>query len=58
MFYRKKDLLEEAATVKRFEKLLKSSHLKKQSSISKKKQYQMLGKVYEFDKTEENETIN
>ena len=32
----KKDLLEKAATVKRFEKLLKGSHLKKQSGIAKK----------------------
>ena len=40
----KKDLLEKAAAIKRFENLPKGSDLKKKSDIAKK-QYQMLGKV-------------
>ena len=34
MFYQKKDLLEKAATIKRFEYLLLSSKLKKQMGIA------------------------
>ena len=48
---------EKAATIKRFEYSLKGSELKKQSDIAKI-QYQVLWKVYEFDKKEENEIIN
>ena len=50
-------MLEKAATIKRFVYLPLGSELKKQSNIEKK-QYQGLGKVYEFNKTESDETIN
>ena len=47
--YWKKDLLEKAATAKRFEYSPLGSELKKQADITKK-QYPGIDKVYEFDK--------
>ena len=44
-----KDLLEKAATVKRFEYLLLGKELKAQTDIAKKR-YQKLNNIYEFDK--------
>ena len=44
MFYRKKDLLEKAATIKRFEYLPLGSELKQQTSIAEK-QYKRLNKT-------------
>ena len=44
MFYRKKDLLEKAATIKRFEYLPLGSELKLQTSIAEK-QYKRLDKT-------------
>ena len=49
MFYRKKDLLEKAATIKRFEYSPLNSEFKKQNYIEKK-QYQGLDKLLTFDK--------
>ena len=43
-----KDLLEKAATMKRFEYLLLGKELKAQTDIAKK-QYQKLNNIYEFD---------
>ena len=45
-----KDLLEKAATIKRFEYLPLGKELKAQTEIAKK-QYQGLDKIYEFDET-------
>ena len=46
---REKDLLEKAATMKKFEYSLLGSELKKQTSIAEK-QYKRLDKDYELDK--------
>ena len=43
-----KDLLEKAATMKRFEYLLLGKELKAQTDIAKKR-YQKLNNIYEFD---------
>ena len=59
MFYRKKDLLEKAATIKRFEYLPLGSELKQQTSIAEK-QYKRLDNTYELDKIikKEQPTVN
>ena len=49
MFNQKKDLLEKAATLKRFEYSLIRKELKSQTDIEQK-QYQRLDNTYEFDK--------
>ena len=45
-------MLEKAAALKRFEYLLLDKELKAHTSTAEKK-YQKLGKVFEFNKTEE-----
>ena len=45
-----KDLLEKAATIKRFEYLLLGKEVKAQTGIAKK-QYKGLDKIFEFDET-------
>ena len=50
-----KDLLEKAATIKRFEYLPLRNELKKQNSIAEK-QYQKLEKAFESNKKEEDKT--
>ena len=49
MFYPKKDLLEKAATMKRFEYSPLGKELKVQTDIAKK-QYQKFDNTYKFDK--------
>ena len=49
MFNQKKDLLEKAATLKRFEYSLIRKELKSQTDIEQK-QYQRLDNTFEFDK--------
>ena len=49
IFYQKKDLLEKAGTIKRFEYSALGSELKKQTNVAIN-QHQGLEKVYEFNK--------
>ena len=51
MFYQKKDLLEKAATIKRFEYSVLGKELKAQTDIAKK-QYQGLSKFFKSDEKE------
>ena len=50
-----KELLEKAASVKRFEHSLLGKELKKQPSVAEK-QYQKFGNAFEFNKKEEGKT--
>ena len=57
MFYKKRFARKSCSTTKRFEYSTLGSELKKQTDIANK-QYLGLGKVYQLDKKESDETIN
>ena len=57
MFYQKKDLLEKAAAIKRFEYSPLEKELKKQTIVAVK-QYQKFDNAFESNKNEEDKTKN
>ena len=56
MFYQKKDLLEKAATMKRFTYLPLGNELKAQIDIAKHKQYKKLDNTNEFNRIKKRKT--